>query len=229
MTTRIAVALEITARKAFATAVDWPGLARSGKTAPSALQALTACLERYAIVARSAAEDFPSTGLELDVIESGEGNASTDFGVPGRVTDADRRPTSAADAGRLTRLVAATWARLDEVAAAAPESLRKGPRGGGRDTSRIVEHALMADHAYAREMGLRLPAPTPGDRWSTDQLREAMLAVLRQPSDGSPLAGRNWTARYAAHRIAWHALDHAWEIEDRSKPEPWSRGEVDGG
>ena len=24
--------------------------------------------------------------------------------------------------------------------------------------------------------------------------------------------------RYAAHRIAWHALDHAWEIEDRSEP-----------
>jgi hypothetical protein len=45
-----------------------------------------------------------------------------------------------------------------------------------------------------------------------------MLDVLRQPSDGSPLAGRTWTARYAAHRIAWHALDHAWEIEDRSEP-----------
>jgi hypothetical protein len=45
-----------------------------------------------------------------------------------------------------------------------------------------------------------------------------MLAVIRRPSDGAPIAGRKWTTRYAAHRIAWHALDHAWEIEDRSVP-----------
>ena len=47
-------------------------------------------------------------------------------------------------------------------------------------------------------------------------MRAAMLDVLRRPSDGTPLAGRTWTARYAARRIAWHALDHAWEMEDRS-------------
>ena len=27
-----------------------------------------------------------------------------------------------------------------------------------------------------------------------------------------------WGPRYAARRSAWHALDHAWEIEDRSAP-----------
>jgi len=43
-----------------------------------------------------------------------------------------------------------------------------------------------------------------------------MLEVLRRPSDGGPLAERRWTQRYAARRIAWHALDHAWEMEDRS-------------
>ena len=48
-------------------------------------------------------------------------------------------------------------------------------------------------------------------------MRAAMLDVLRPPSDGSPLADRRWTARYAARRIAWHALDHAWEIEDRTE------------
>jgi hypothetical protein len=25
-----------------------------------------------------------------------------------------------------------------------------------------------------------------------------------------------WPPRYAARRIAWHVLDHAWEIEDKS-------------
>ena len=32
---------------------------------------------------------------------------------------------------------------------------------------------------------------------------------------GEPLTERGWPPRYAARRIAWHALDHAWEIEDR--------------
>lgn len=31
------------------------------------------------------------------------------------------------------------------------------------------------------------------------------------------LAAKGWPARYAARRIAWHVLDHAWEIEDRSE------------
>ena len=51
-----------------------------------------------------------------------------------------------------------------------------------------------------------------------DDLRMEMLEILRAPSDGSTIAGKKWTARYAAHRVAWHALDHAWEIEDRSAP-----------
>ncbi len=218
MSTRIPVAVESTPIRTFASAIDWPGLARSGKTESAALQALADYAQRYAAVAAIAGEPFPSEGIAFEVLETNEGGTGTDFGVPSRVTNADRRPTSPEEADRLVRLVAAAWARLDEVAAAAPESLRKGPRGGGRDTSKIVEHALMADHAYARELGLRLPAPSADDRWSIDQLREAMLAVLRRPSDGSVLADRHWTARYAAHRIAWHALDHAWEIEDRSEP-----------
>jgi hypothetical protein len=30
-----------------------------------------------------------------------------------------------------------------------------------------------------------------------------------------PAGPKDWPLRYAARRIAWHALDHAWEIEDR--------------
>jgi len=70
--------------------------------------------------------------------------------VPSRVSEPDRRPTTAGDGERLARLVVAAWAFLDSTAAAAPEELRKGPRGGGRNTSKIVDHTLMADHAYAR-------------------------------------------------------------------------------
>lgn len=216
MTIRIDVALETTPRRTFASAVDWPGLARSGKGESAAIEALLAHVDRYASVAAEAGETWPTDEVLVEVIEAGEGNATTEFGAPGRVAESDRRPTGAADADRLARIVAAAWACLYRTAAAAPEVLRKGPRGGGRDTSKIVEHALMADHAYAREMGLRIPAPAVGDDGSVEALRSAILATLRAPSDGSPLAGRRWTSRYAAHRIAWHALDHAWEIEDRS-------------
>ncbi|TAL12659.1 MAG: hypothetical protein EPO00_01585 [Chloroflexota bacterium] len=218
MTTRIALALETTAKRTFASAIDWPGLARSGKTESAAIEALLGHLDRYAEVALAAGYELAANDLVVEVIEAAEGNASTDFGVPGRVTDADRRPTTAADAERLAGIVAAAWALLDRNAATAPEELRKGPRGGGRSTSKIVEHTLMSDHAYAREMGLKVPAPSRADGMSITALRDAMTDVLRRPSDGTPLAGRRWTSRYAAHRIAWHALDHAWEIEDRSEP-----------
>ena len=39
--------------------------------------------------------------------------------------------------------------------------------------------------------------------------------LLERASDGTPPDGGKWPPRYAARRIAWHALDHAWEIEDR--------------
>ena len=30
-----------------------------------------------------------------------------------------------------------------------------------------------------------------------------------------PRSGLHWPARYFVRRLAWHILDHAWEIEDR--------------
>jgi hypothetical protein len=67
-------------------------------------------------------------------------------------------------------------------------------------------------------MGIKRKEFPATDRAQLDELRAEMLAILSEPSDGSPLAGKRWTIRYAAHRVAWHALDHAWEIEDRSEP-----------
>jgi len=83
----------------------------------------------------------------------------------------------------------------------------------------MVGHVVEADHAYAREIGVRLPEAHFGERDAIRAERSAMLDVLRRPSDGGLLAERRWTQRYAARRIAWHALDHAWEMEDRSEPD----------
>ena len=84
----------------------------------------------------------------------------------------------------------------------------------------MIGHVIEADHAYAREIGVRMPEPSFADREAVEAERAAVLDALRQPSDGSPLADRKWTPRYAARRIAWHALDHAWEMEDRRAEKP---------
>ena len=72
---------------------------------------------------------------------------------------------------------------------------------------------------YARVLGLKGTEVDPCDRAAVAELRKRMLEAIRGPSDGSPIAGKKWPPRYAARRVAWHALDHAWEIEDRSDPE----------
>lgn len=217
MSQRIKVAIQVTPKKAFATAIDWPGWSRSGKTADLALEALARYGPRYAAIARKAGESFPDdvASGDFEVVEQAEGDSGTEFGVPSRVTNADRRPVSAVEADRLRRLVGAAWTTFDRVSASASGELRKGPRGGGRDRDKMIGHVVEADHAYAREIGVRLKPPAADDRPGIEAVRAAMLEVLGSPSDGSTLADRKWTARYAAGRIAWHALDHAWEMEDR--------------
>jgi hypothetical protein len=213
---RLAVALESAPKKSFATALDWPGWSRSGKTADLALESLLAYAPRYAPIAELAGLVFPDA-FEAGVVERSDGGSGTEFGVPSRTHDADTRPVNAAEAKRLAAIVEAAWANFDAVAAKAPAELRKGPRGGGRDRDKMIGHVNESDWYYARELGLKLRQPT--DRVTVAAMQAGVLAILRESSDGSPLAGRKWTQRYAARRIAWHALDHAWEIEDRSEKE----------
>jgi hypothetical protein len=220
VTKPVFVTIEHAAKKTFASAADWPGWSRSGKTEELALEALAAYAARYAVVADAAHRRFAAsaTAADLAVVERHEGAGGTEFGVPSHPTDQDARPMDADEAHRLAELVDAAWTLFDRVAAAAPEELRKGPRGGGRNTSKVIGHVLEADRAYAGQIGLKVREFASDDRRAIRAMRDAVLDVLRAARDGEPLAGRRWPARYAAHRIAWHALDHAWEIEDRSEP-----------
>lgn len=219
MTRRIAVGLETTPKKCFASALEWPGWCRTGRDEAATLAALAASAGRYAAVAREAGIAFPPVAsAELEVVERLPGTATTAFGAPDMCFGPDARPTDVGDGERLAALVGATWAILDRVAALAPAELRKGPRGGGRDRDAIVAHVISAESAYARRIGLRLAEPGPGDAGAVASARSAIADVLARPTDGGPIAGGRWPARYAARRIAWHVLDHAWEIEDRTGP-----------
>jgi len=205
------VYLEVTKRRVFACAVEWPGWCRSVKDEDLALEALAAYGPRYARVAAGARLPFDADRLE--VVEKVSGSASTEFGVPGEILERDRAALGRKDAERLASLVEAAWREFDLAVAASAAELRKGPRGGGRDRDRIVEHVLAAEVAYARKIGVRISQPTVGDKRAIKAAREALLAGLVDTQ--RTVEAKGWPPRYAARRIAWHALDHAWEIEDR--------------
>ncbi|MGH8928614.1 MAG: hypothetical protein ACRDWH_09710 [Acidimicrobiia bacterium] len=207
------IAEEASPRRVFVWAVDWPGWCRSGRNAEAAIEALAAAASRYRIIAEAAGLRFPAADpTRFDTVDSVAGGGGTDFGVPSVIIDSDRRPVTRSQAVKMAALVEAAWLVFDGVGATAPAELRKGPRGGGRDTTEIIDHVNEADQAYAREIGIN-----PADRAGIRATRASMLEVLRRPSDGTPMAGRKWTQRYAARRIAWHAIDHTWEIEDRGQ------------
>jgi hypothetical protein len=200
------VVLEVGRRRSFASALDWPGWARSGKGVDAAVDELLGYAARYSEVVVRAGLRLPAFG-DVVVVETLAGDAGTDFGAPMKAAEAERRAVSAPEARRRLSLVEAAWSFLDDVAAAAPASLRKGPRGGGRDRDAVVAHVHAAEDAYARK--LAIPGKTP-------DVRAAIAEVLGRANDGTPLKDNGWSVRYAARRIAWHVLDHAWEIQDRS-------------
>ena len=212
---RLEVVIEAGDKKVFASALDWPGWSRSAKTREEAIERLLEYAPRYAPVAKLARLDF-ADAFDVEVAQRLPGGSGTDFGVPSRIHEPDTKLVTAAEARRLAALVTAAWTTFDRVAAGAPAELRKGPRGGGRDRDKMVGHVIEADWYYARELGIKGKQPAPGDRAAAEASRNAVLEILGRPSDGKPLADRTWTQRYAARRIAWHALDHAWEMEDRS-------------
>ena len=199
------VYLELGSKKVFACSLDWPGWARAAKTEEAALEALAAYATRYRPVAEAAGVRFPkSAGDEFEVVERVKGDATTDFGAPSTWVAADEMSLTKAHAERLASLVEGAWTVFDQVRRGAPAELRKGPRGGGRDRDKMVAHVLDAEQAYFRKVGVK-------------EGRDAFLAALRAARQAQPeLKTKSWPWRYAARRVAWHALDHAWEMEDRS-------------
>jgi hypothetical protein len=209
------VYLEAGAKRTFAVTLDWPGWARSGKTGEDALEALAGYLPRYAKVAAKAGFDLGAADAVFDVVETVPGNATTDFGAPAAFVTADDEPVSAAAATRAASLVEACWDTLTRVAARSPQELRKGPRGGGRDRDKMLNHVVEAEAAYARKIGVRHKPPAFDDKDGIKAMRAEIIAVIAAPAAGGPLEPKGWPVAYAARRIAWHALDHAWEMQDR--------------
>ena len=210
MAATISVLIEEGRTKCFASALDWPGWSRSGRDAPSALDALESYRDRYAGVLAASAIDAPTGRLGIAVTLPGD--AGTDFGAPTVRCELDHRALREPSAARLVAIMSACWRRFEHVAAAAGP-LRAGPRGGGRAVAKMVTHVCDAEVAYARRLGLKVPA-TNGDRDAIDALRARITRVIGGTEE--PDRDAAWPPRYMARRIAWHVCDHLFEIEDRS-------------
>lgn len=181
----------------FAVALDWPGWARRGQGDAAALEQLLGYADRYGLVVPGFEPG------ELHVVGTVPGNGTTEFGAPNVRGPWDEEDVDLeAFADRMTDC----WAAFDRAVAAATPELRKGPRGGGRDRDAVAAHLREAERSDCRTLGVRLPAGTP---WS--QQRAAFSDAVRS---GAPDA--RYPVPYVVRTSAWHVLDHAWELEDKT-------------
>jgi hypothetical protein len=199
-----------------------------GRDAASALEALVAYAPRYAEAVRGTKPAFraPRGPEALLVVERLKGDATTEFGAPSITPGADARPLDARELARLRGLLTSCWNALDDAAAEARGvKLRRGPRGGGRNLTAILGHVAGAEAGYLRRLAATPPAfDERAAHRAAPRIREAVLATLQRAvaeglPDRGPRGGTIWLPRYFIRRTAWHALDHAWEIQDRSRAE----------
>ena len=223
-TTPIDIYLEIGKKRVFAGAVIWPGWCRSGRDESAAQQALFEAGARYAQLLNAAHIPFtaPPDPAAFRITERLVGNTATDFGAPNVAPTSDTDPIDDAELQRLQALLQAYWQAFDAaVERADGKALRKGPRGGGREVVQLVQHVLDAEAGYLSRLAWKRPKSITGTiDEQRSQTRQASLDALTAAAHGEtatrgPRGGVIWLPRYFIRRVAWHVLDHLWEIEDR--------------
>lgn len=220
----VPIYLESGKKRVIAGAVEWPGWCRWGKDEAAAMEALFELGRRYAEVLKGTELDFavPESVEAFEVAERLEGNATTDFGVPALPPASDLEVLDDAAVARYETILQACWHYFDAaVAAAEGRELRKGPRGGGRELDGILEHVMEADVSYLKTTGFTMEEVEGEPQKRLARIREAIVAALGAGARGElpergPRGGKRWPPRYFVRRVAYHVLDHAWEIEDRA-------------
>jgi hypothetical protein len=216
---RVILELGPKGKRVVAVAPDWPGLERGAKTEEAAIVRLGAYLPRYAPVAKRAgmeAEFAAIATANVDVVEQYPGTGSTDFwGISFAFSDIDRQDLSSAELQRELSLLQACWAFFDDVRARVSAELQKGPRGGGRDRDRIVQHVLGTELGlFAAKVGVLSPEGALLTDDGLQAYRDAYCTAIRAfHAQGKP--ARTWPLRYLIRHTAYHTLDHAWEMEDK--------------
>jgi hypothetical protein len=206
-------------KKTAAFAVDWPGWSRGAKDPAQAVDLLEAYRERYRPITRLAGleAEFDAAG-PLEIVENHVGVGSTDFwGISFAPSSFEVDSMPEDELERKLTLLGAAWRYFDEVAARVSPELERGPRGGGRDRDEIVRHVIGNERGdLARKVGVDTPAEGLLTPQGTRSHREAFVAAMRDyNAQGKNGRGRNWTIALLVRHTAFHALDHAWEMEDK--------------
>jgi len=210
-------------KKAVAFAVDWPGWSRGAKTPEAALELLESYRERYRPVAVAArmADQFDASG-SLDVVEDRIGTGSTDFwGISFCPSGLEHEPMNDTEADRNIGLLHARWEFFDVVASRVSAEMRKGPRGGGRDRDEIIRHTIRTESEdFAKRVGLRVPENSALTPKGLRDYRERYVATMRAYNAGEGKRMRSWNLPFLIRHSAFHAMDHAWEMEDKDLTAP---------
>lgn len=218
---KIDVYLEIGKKRTFAGAIEWPGWCRMGHDESTALQALFEAGPRYEQILRHARLGFqaPDNIAAFTVVELLKGNATTDFGAPDMAPASDSHTIHDVELHRLQAILKACWQALDSaIEGAQGKDLRKGPRGGGRTLDGILEHVQGSELSYLSSLGGKVKAAEPSGQETRQAILETLVASARgEIAEHGPRGGKRWLPRYFVRRMAWHMLDHVWEIEDRAK------------
>jgi hypothetical protein len=218
VTEELRVVLEIgRKRRVVAGAVDWPGLERWGTSEDDALATLESYLPRYADVARRVGEESAfEKASDLRVVERVPGQSSTDFwGIAHVPSEIEREVLSGKELERRLSLLQATWDYFDDVSARVSAELARGPRGGGRTRDEIIRHVYASErHNFWRKVAIR---EEDGVRLTPDELAAHRVRFLDAIRDynAEGKAARSYPIQFLIRRTAQHAMDHAWEMEDK--------------
>lgn len=143
------------------------------------------------------------------------GTGSTDFwGISFGFSSIDQQALSDEELERGLTLMRACWSLFDDVRSRVSAEMQRGPRGGGRNRDRIVQHTLAAEHDWARKLGVLRPFEELLTDEGLQTHREAYCMAIRSFHDQYKMA-RTWPLRYLIRHTAFHTLDHAWEMEDK--------------
>jgi len=203
-------------KKVVAVAPDWPGLARGAATEEAATARLLAYVPRYAPVAKLAGLEAEfATNPVVDVVERYPGTGSTDFwGISFGFSGIDQGAIAGEELERELTLMRACWAFFDAVRSRVSAEMQRGPRGGGRDRDHIVRHVLFNEQDWAPRDRPQEAQEAILTEEGLKAHREAYCNAIRELHSQNKMA-RKWPLRYLIRHTAFHALDHAWEMEDK--------------
>ena len=223
MTEPLRVILEIgKKRRVVAGAMDWPGLDRWGTSEDDAVEKLLAYVPRYAGVAERAdkARAF-ARDREVEVVERVPGSSSTDFwGIAHVPSKIEAQVLTPRDLERRLDLLQACWTYFDETAGRVSPELRPGPRSAGRTRDQIIRHVYATEpEQLSRKVEVRTEREVVLTPDGLAQHRREYLDAIRAYNAGGKPA-RTWPIQFLIRRTAYHAMDHAWEMEDRGLPLP---------